>query len=852
MRNPFPVFLERRMPSILIISLAVAMAAVLLLQWSWVQTMLSVMLYVIVSLAGLVLGFALVLSKGKQTRVVPPPYQPNMANILLTKMMQRDRSKQHASLQRTVVSRNVDQALREVFDLVLRDYVVVWFEDLCQSQARFKDLLMEDIWCVVGNSKIRLANLDIVKLLTYDVVNKLCTHFQDLSLSEVKPGLQDLSTPFLLQSYLQSDERERSFLRQCSEVLLICLLPAKHARCNSVRYLLREVLACQVFKQVIDLLCDPDYINQTLLNFLQYREKLAEEHNKAYMYAATYEEFVKMINQTKDIEALKEIRYRTMTEIMQVTALIDQVTGDHESPSSGKKKKVRNLKRYLNQCKYAKECCEKRIHLLGGPEYKSYEIKEEEESDVIDDIPPEELKEDTSDVQDELQGSEFPHNTSGTWEEMSEKDETDSSAGEQGFNDPQAKLERLDEKLTAKLQELRDAKDALRPDGKAIAKIEHEVNEMKTERRQLEFHIERTDQWWDMIGRWRANICNAEFIVNEEKIEPFFVIVVHISGAIASTDESTTTGWVVMRNLSDFHALHKRLKEYRSWLRERDLPSKRWFRATDQAFLDKARVMLEAYLNEVLADDTLCQSQVLFSFLSPSPDHLKGSVRDKKTRFSISTLLKNLPGGDLLHKQAAVQDSEDLEDAIEDSEGRDGKDSIAEPLYTLLGEIFELRGVTKWLRRTLIAFVQVTFGASIDKQVRESVEWLFSEPMLVYYIHLLRDSLWPGGKLAPAAPDRTEEEKLQTKQQVKQKLLDNMPDMLQSLVGQQNARRGVIKVFEGLQDKTINKHLFYVLLEMFLVEVCVELRDPQLLAQVAEAARVQSESVANTQEEEPL
>ncbi|XP_078677048.1 sorting nexin-25-like [Branchiostoma floridae x Branchiostoma belcheri] len=834
--------------TILIISMSIAMAAVLLLQWSWVQTLLSVLLYVVVSLTGLVLGFALVVSKGKQTRAVPPPYQPNMANILLTKMMQRDKSKP-ASSQRTVVSRNVDQALQEVFDLVLRDYVVIWFEDLCQSQERFKELLMEDIWCVIGNSKIRLANLDTVKLLTCDVVNKLCTHFQDLSLSEVKPGL-DLSAPFLLQSYLQSEEREVSFLRQCSEVLLICLLPAKHARCNSVRYLLREVLACQVFKQVIDLLCDPDYINQTLLNFLQYREKLAEEHNKAYMYAATYEEFVKMINQTKEIEALKEIRYRTMTEIMQVTALIDQLTADNEGSSTGKKKKVKNLRRYVNQCKYAKELCEKRIHLLGGPEYKSYEIKEEGESDVIDSMHEEELKVES---QDELQGSEFQHNTSGTWEEMGEKDETDSTAGEQGFNDPQAKLERLDEKLAAKLQELRDAKDALRPDGKAIAKIEHEVNDMKTERRQLEFHIERTDQWWDMIGRWRANICNAEFIVNEEKIEPFFVIVVHISGAIASTDESTTTGWVVMRNLSDFHALHKRLKEYRSWLRDRDLPSSmRWFRATDKAFMDKARAMLEAYLNEVLADETLCQSQVLFSFLSPSPDHLKGSVQDKKTRFSITTLLKNLPGGDLLHKQATVHEGEDLEDAIEDGDGRDGKDSIAEPLYTLLGEIFELRGVTKWLRRTLIAFVQVTFGASINKQVRESVEWLFSEPMLVYYIHLLRDSLWPGGKLAPAAPDRTEEEKLQTKQQVKQKLLDNMPDMLQSLVGQQNARRGVIKVFEGLQDKTINKHLLYVLLEMLLVEVCVELRDPQLLAQVAEAARIQAETVANTQEEEPL
>lgn len=38
----------------------------------------------------------------------------------------------------------------------------------------------------------------------------------------------------------------------------------------------------------------------------------------------------------------------------------------------------------------------------------------------------------------------------------------------------------------------------------------------------------------------------------------------------------------------------------------------------------------------------------------------------------------------------------------------------------------------------------------------------------------------------------------------------NFPDTLQSLVGQQNARHGIIKIFNALQETRANKHLLYV------------------------------------------
>lgn len=94
---------------------------------------------------------------------------------------------------------------------------------------------------------------------------------------------------------------------------------------------------------------------------------------------------------------------------------------------------------------------------------------------------------------------------------------------------------------------------------------------------------------------------------------------------------------------------------------------------------------------------------------------------------------------------------------------------------------------------------------------------------MVCYIGGFRDTFWPDGKLAPHGRVRTDSERRETKERAQQKLLDNIPDALANLVGQQNARYGIIKIFNALQETSANKHLLYVLMEMMLKELCPEL-----------------------------
>ena len=59
----------------------------------------------------------------------------------------------------------------------------------------------------------------------------------------------------------------------------------------------------------------------------------------------------------------------------------------------------------------------------------------------------------------------------------------------------------------------------------------------------------------------------------------------------------------------------------------------------------------------------------------------------------------------------------------------------------------------------------------------------------------------------------------------RQLLLDNMPDVLCQLLGQQNARRGVLKVHQALQDQRLNKQLFYDLFEVVIRDAFPEHSD---------------------------
>ncbi|XP_063665320.1 sorting nexin-25 isoform X10 [Pan troglodytes] len=774
----------------------------------------------------------------------------------------------------------MDKALKEVFDYSYRDYILSWYGNLSRDEGQLYHLLLEDFWEIARQLHHRLSHVDVVKVVCNDVVRTLLTHFCDLKAANARH--EEQPRPFVLHACLRNSDDEVRFLQTCSRVLVFCLLPSKDVQSLSLRIMLAEILTTKVLKPVVELLSNPDYINQMLLAQLAYREQMNEHHKRAYTYAPSYEDFIKLINSNSDVEFLKQLRYQIVVEIIQATTIssfpqLKRHKGKETAAMKADLLRARNMKRYINQLTVAKKQCEKRIRILGGPAYDQQEDGALDEGegpqsqkilqfeDILantfyrehfgmymgrmdkralisfwesvehlknankNEIPQlvgeiyqnffveskeisvekslykeiqqclvgnkgievfykiqgdvyETLKDRyypsfiVSDLYEKLLIKEEEKHASqmiSNKDEMGPRDEAGEEAVDDGTNriNEQAsfavnKLRELNEKLEYKRQALNSIQNAPKPDKKIVSKLKDEIILIEKERTDLQLHVARTDWWCENLGMWKASITSGEVTEeNGEQLPCYFVMV-----SLQEVGGVETKNWTVPRRLSEFQNLHRKLSECVPSLKKVQLPSlsKLPFKSIDQKFMEKSKNQLNKFLQEETEEDS------------------------------------------------------DLSDYGDDVDGR--KDALAEPCFMLIGEIFELRGMFKWVRRTLIALVQVTFGRTINKQIRDTVSWIFSEQMLVYYINIFRDAFWPNGKLAPPTTIRSKEQSQETKQRAQQKLLENIPDMLQSLVGQQNARHGIIKIFNALQETRANKHLLYALMELLLIELCPELR----------------------------
>ncbi|MDA8002765.1 MAG: hypothetical protein MPL62_15900, partial [Alphaproteobacteria bacterium] len=85
-------------------------------------------------------------------------------------------------------------------------------------------------------------------------------------------------------------------------------------------------------------------------------------------------------------------------------------------------------------------------------------------------------------------------------------------------------------------------------------------------------------------------------------------------------------------------------------------------------------------------------------------------------------------------------------------------ESLIDPLFSLLVEIFELGDWKMMFRKQLMDLMQFAFGADFERQVQETIAWYVSEPMLVCYLEGARDDLWPNGAPRSNTQPRSSEE----------------------------------------------------------------------------------------------
>lgn len=99
-------------------------------------------------------------------------------------------------------------------------------------------------------------------------------------------------------------------------------------------------------------------------------------------------------------------------------------------------------------------------------------------------------------------------------------------------------------------------------------------------------------------------VLHIFFQIPDEREPPQFVIVVHMveTNTHEDDDEGISTGWVVLRTLTQFQELHRKLRPLCADVKSLELPSQSFkflFGKSDKNSLEKAKAQIQKYL-EVL------------------------------------------------------------------------------------------------------------------------------------------------------------------------------------------------------------------------------------------------------------
>ncbi|KAJ7269426.1 structural protein MDM1 [Mycena haematopus] len=330
-------------------------------------------------------------------------------------------------------------------------------------------------------------------------------------------------------------------------------------------------------------------------------------------------------------------------------------------------------------------------------------------------------------------------------------------------------------------------------------------------------------------------------------------------------DGSFASGWVVARRYNEFLTMHTKLRDKYALVRNLDFPGKRLVTALSNSFVDTRKAALEKYLQNIIAIPIVCDSDELRGFLSrESPfaaSESPGPAAKGPAAFSGTDLVRNVYksvtesiddmffGPSMLDvmiqrltRQAAefagivgsgINDTDLVAQALNASgktsseaammelsgdlkplEGETSTSTFSAPICDLLLAVFELNKTNNWLRRQAVVIIlQQVLGGTIERKIREQVKAFLEESRIMVVVNLFRNGLWPGGKLRPPSVPRTPDEKLRTRDEANRKLSSLVPDLAANMIGRTNARRGARRIFAVLQNRRLNQHIAYTIVD---------------------------------------
>ncbi|KAI1424000.1 PXA domain-containing protein [Xylaria sp. FL1777] len=393
------------------------------------------------------------------------------------------------------------------------------------------------------------------------------------------------------------------------------------------------------------------------------------------------------------------------------------------------------------------------------------------------------------------------------------------------------------ESLTKKA-ELTNNTAELRILRKSKASLQRELRRKELQRQQ--YVIQESDN--SLYGRASIKIKSIQ-VGREDDGKEFAVYVVEVQRNAGEKMPAAT--WIVTRRYSEFHELHQKLRHRYPSVRNLDFPRRRMVLKLQSEFLRKRREALEKYLQELLRLPDVCRSRDLRAFLSQSVIHQGEDLMSREDKKDMITrlydsvadgmedILGNIPvldqlslaGQNLIAAATSQMSTIPLsvnEDAVTIAEAEaelnafENKElePFIKPICDIFLEIFGLNRGNNWLRgRAVVVVLHQMLGGTIEHKVRDNFKMLMQEDAVVKYIGVLRDIMWPQGKLNRNRVPRTPLEKAKTRREASLMLATLVPDLAGNVVGRVNAQAASRRIFATLNNPRLNSHLVFTIID---------------------------------------
>ncbi|XP_010467336.1 PREDICTED: uncharacterized protein LOC104747406 isoform X1 [Camelina sativa] len=214
----------------------------------------------------------------------------------------------------------VESAINDFIDKVLNDFVVNLWYSLITPDKEAPELIRAVIMDALGEISVRVKEINIVDLLTRDIVDLIGDHLESFRRNQAAIGTDVMKT----LSSEQRDERLKFHLMASGELypavvspeseykvlqkivagILSVVLRPREAQCPLVRTIAREIVTCLVVQPLLNLAC-PERINEVIeivINLIKegnFEQYTGEEQNVNSAPLSAFDNQAKNMNLTK-------------------------------------------------------------------------------------------------------------------------------------------------------------------------------------------------------------------------------------------------------------------------------------------------------------------------------------------------------------------------------------------------------------------------------------------------------------------------------------------------------------------------------------------------------------------------